>query len=456
MQGRRPALVPRVQRGQQLHHLAVPDLADDEPVRAHAQRLAHQVLGGDLPGALHVGRPGEQADELRMRGPQLRDVLDTDDALGVRHGTEQGGEQGALARSGGAGDEEREPCRHDRLQQRQARAVHHTQPSQAGQVVCGGPQHAQRQTGPRRRHRGQHRVQAHPSGRPAAGQPAVHTGPGVVDPASRREREALGQAAHRLLVGEPDAGPPQSLLTVGPHLVRPRHQDVGDTGGGEQGVQRTRTDELVAQRLHGGQPVEVAVDTVRLGAHRLRQPPGSGVRARVGQSRADPVDQLRPHRVPPPPSFGGRFRRRIRRRHPRDPPESPPTVRCGRHGGGFPSHHSAARTDGPGQTPEPVDGRNPVDNHGTNGGVRRHPGTPELRDSGTRGLRGSVTPANGRPPASRRGRGPRGPGRSVRRGPAARRSGDGTPRGRGHGPPRVPCAGARARPRPRRRRCPAR
>ena len=51
------ALVARVERLEHVERLAAADLADDDPVGAHAQRVAHQVADRDLAAALDVRRP---------------------------------------------------------------------------------------------------------------------------------------------------------------------------------------------------------------------------------------------------------------------------------------------------------------------------------------------------------------------------------------------------------------
>ena len=54
----RAAVVPGVEGGEQLAHLLAAALADDEPVRPHPQRLAHQPGEPDRAGALEVRLPG--------------------------------------------------------------------------------------------------------------------------------------------------------------------------------------------------------------------------------------------------------------------------------------------------------------------------------------------------------------------------------------------------------------
>jgi len=42
----------------------VADLADDDPVRAHPQRVPHQVADRDLAASLQVGRPRFDPDDM--------------------------------------------------------------------------------------------------------------------------------------------------------------------------------------------------------------------------------------------------------------------------------------------------------------------------------------------------------------------------------------------------------
>ncbi len=71
VQGPAAALMAGVHRGQQLDHLTTAHLPDHESIRAHPEGLAHQRAQGDLTGTLDVGRPGLEADHVRMVGPEL-------------------------------------------------------------------------------------------------------------------------------------------------------------------------------------------------------------------------------------------------------------------------------------------------------------------------------------------------------------------------------------------------
>jgi hypothetical protein len=88
----------RIQSVEQDGDLRSPDLSHDQPVRPHPQRLAHQVVQGDAPGPLLVGRPRLQAHHVGVAGAQLGGVLHEHDPLVRPDQAEQRGQQRALAR----------------------------------------------------------------------------------------------------------------------------------------------------------------------------------------------------------------------------------------------------------------------------------------------------------------------------------------------------------------------
>ena len=72
MQGCGAALVPGVERDQQVDHLGAAELADDEPVGAHAQRLPDELAQPDRAGSLDVRGPGDQPDHVGVVDHQYR------------------------------------------------------------------------------------------------------------------------------------------------------------------------------------------------------------------------------------------------------------------------------------------------------------------------------------------------------------------------------------------------
>ena len=100
------ALMAGVEGREQVDHLGTAYFADDDAIRPHAQRLAHQITQRHVPGTLEIGRPGLQADDMRMVWAKLSGVLDDEDPLVVRHEAENRAQDRCLARAGRAGDQE--------------------------------------------------------------------------------------------------------------------------------------------------------------------------------------------------------------------------------------------------------------------------------------------------------------------------------------------------------------
>ena len=117
VQGADRAVVAGVHRLQHVERGGVADLADDDPVRAHAQAVAHQVADRDLAPALDVGRARLEADDVLLVQLQLGGVLDGDDPLVVGDERRQHVERGRLAGAGAAGDDDVEPTAHARLEE---------------------------------------------------------------------------------------------------------------------------------------------------------------------------------------------------------------------------------------------------------------------------------------------------------------------------------------------------
>jgi hypothetical protein len=92
-----PALVPRVEGGEQIDYLGSADLADHQPIGPHPQRLPDQVAHRHQACPLDVGRPGLEAHNVRMIGPELRGVLDDDEALARVDDRQQRRQQRGLA-----------------------------------------------------------------------------------------------------------------------------------------------------------------------------------------------------------------------------------------------------------------------------------------------------------------------------------------------------------------------
>ena len=104
---RQRAVVPRRQRRQQVQRLGAADLADDDAIRPHPQRVADEPADRHLAAALDVRRARLEADHVRAAQAQLRRVLDRHDALAGRDEARQRVQRRGLARAGAAADEDR-------------------------------------------------------------------------------------------------------------------------------------------------------------------------------------------------------------------------------------------------------------------------------------------------------------------------------------------------------------
>ena len=67
--GARAAVVSGVESREQVADLRAADLADDEPVGPHPQRLPDEVAQLDATRPLDVGGPGHQPDDVGMPRP---------------------------------------------------------------------------------------------------------------------------------------------------------------------------------------------------------------------------------------------------------------------------------------------------------------------------------------------------------------------------------------------------
>ncbi len=88
--GAERAAVAGVERLEEVEGLLAPDLADDQPVGPEPQRGPDERPDRDRTGALGVGRPGLEPDDVRLAERQLGGLLDRDDALRRRRPRRRG------------------------------------------------------------------------------------------------------------------------------------------------------------------------------------------------------------------------------------------------------------------------------------------------------------------------------------------------------------------------------
>ena len=74
--GRDRALVTGVHRLEHVERLGAADLADDDAVGSHAQRVAHEVADRDLAATLDVRRAGLEREHVLLAELELLGVLD--------------------------------------------------------------------------------------------------------------------------------------------------------------------------------------------------------------------------------------------------------------------------------------------------------------------------------------------------------------------------------------------
>ena len=100
--------IPELKAIRRSRHSSWTDLADDQPVGPHPQRLLDQAALADLL-ALQVGLPGLHGHRVRQPDLELEHLLAGDHPRPRRDGRGQAVEGGRLAGLGGPGDDDVEP-----------------------------------------------------------------------------------------------------------------------------------------------------------------------------------------------------------------------------------------------------------------------------------------------------------------------------------------------------------
>ena len=114
----------------------------------------------------------------------------------------------------------------------------------------------------------------------------------VVEPASCLRRQALGQTAYGVVVGEPHGHRLEPGAAVDEDLCRAVDEHVGDAVLAQQRLERSGPDDVVAERLVDGQHGRVADRAAGL-AQRLGDPVRGQLTGGERQSFADRLDQGR-------------------------------------------------------------------------------------------------------------------------------------------------------------------
>ncbi len=238
--GRRPgvdraqrAVVARGQRGQHVERLRPTHLADDDPVRAHPQRVADEPANRHLAAALEVRRSRLEPDDVRLAQPQLGGVLDRDHALAGADEARQRVERRRLAGAGAAADEHARAGAHGAGEEHQQRPGQRPVGDQLLGREAAAAEAADRQHRAVERQRRDHDVHAR-----AVGQPRVAQRLGLVDPAAERREDALDRVAQLGLGAEAHRRGLEPAAALDPHRRRPAHHDLVDGGVAQQRLER--------------------------------------------------------------------------------------------------------------------------------------------------------------------------------------------------------------------------
>ena len=240
MQGHERALVAGVERLQHVDGLGAADLADDDPVRPHAQRVAHEVADRDLALALDVGRARLERDHVRLLQAQLGVVLDGDDALAVGHRRGERVQQRRLAGAGAAADDDVQPRLHQRAQQLRRSAASIERMRTSSSIVNSRGKRRIVIVGPAQRERRDDHVHAL-----AAGQARVDHRAGLVHAPVDGRDDPVDRLEQLRLVGERDVGALDPAGALDVDLVGAVDHDLGHGVVGQQRLQDAQADRLV-------------------------------------------------------------------------------------------------------------------------------------------------------------------------------------------------------------------
>ena len=238
--GRERAVVAGVHRLEHVQRLAAAAFADDDAVRAHAQRVADEVADRDGAAALDVRRARLEAHEVRLREAQLGGVLDREDALVVREVVGEDVEEGGLAGTGAAGDDDVLAQEHAHAQEVRHRLGEGPEADEVPVEELAAGELADRDAGADEGERVDDAVHAG-----AVGEAGVHVGLRLVHAAAERRDDALDRGHHRGLVHERAARELELAAALDEDAVGAVHHDLGDGVVREELLQRAEAERLV-------------------------------------------------------------------------------------------------------------------------------------------------------------------------------------------------------------------
>ncbi len=226
-----------------LHHVerfGAANLPDNDPVRPHSQRVAHQIALTDLPASFDIGRAGLQGEDMGLLQLEFGGVLDGDDALaGVDHARERV-EQRRLAGAGAAGDDDVQAAVRDDFQEARKLTRHAAVRHEAREFEHAPGELSNGKAGALETERRDDHVDA-----AAVRQSRVEHRARFVDAPPDRRRDALGDVKHLRVAAKLQIGQLQLAAPLDVDHARPVDQDVRYRRIAQQRVDRAEPDHLV-------------------------------------------------------------------------------------------------------------------------------------------------------------------------------------------------------------------
>ena len=262
----------RVHRLEHVERLGAADLADDDPVGAHAQAVADEVADRDLALALDVRRARLEPQRVALVELELGGVLDRDDAVVVRDRLGEDVQERRLSGAGTARDEDVQARLDAALEELDRLGRQRPEPDHVLEAEPVAGELPDRDERPGERERRDDRVDA-----AAVGEARVDHRRRLVDAAADLRHDLVQDPAQVRLVVEPDARLVELALALDPDVVGPVDHDLADGVVGEQPLERAVAEDVVG---------EVGRDLVALGAREAASPASGGGGCRRRRARA--------------------------------------------------------------------------------------------------------------------------------------------------------------------------
>src|SRR5579875_1799709 len=239
--GAHRTVVAGVHRLQQVKSFRPTHLADDDPIRPHAQAVAHEIAHGHLALAFEVGRPGLQPHHVGLLQLQFGGVFAGDDTLAVVDELGETIEKRRLARARAARNQRIHPATADDAQNLGSLRRDGAELDQLVERELVLPEFADRQ---RRAVDGEGRrddVDAR-----AVGKARIADRRGFVDATADLADDPLTDIEELLVVAEADTGLLDLALDFDVDRAGAVYHDVGDVIAREQRLERSESKHVVA------------------------------------------------------------------------------------------------------------------------------------------------------------------------------------------------------------------